>query len=82
MLFHEDFPQKDENGKSVIPTRNDFASLSRLEAGEHCTLVVGRVHTSLNALLKHWRRPAWPKVVRELLDTPLVQMGTHFAVLV
>lgn len=67
---------------SVILTRNNFATLSRLEAGENCALVVGRVHTSLNTLLKHRRGPAWPKVVRELLDTPLVQMGSHLAVLI
>ncbi|TNN89154.1 hypothetical protein EYF80_000442 [Liparis tanakae] len=54
----------------------------RLEAGEDGALVVGGVHTSLNTLLKHRRGPARPKVVRELLDPPLVQKGPHLAVLV
>lgn len=37
----------------MILTRNDFTTLSRLEAGEDCALVVSRVHTSLDTLLKH-----------------------------
>ncbi|KAF3839366.1 hypothetical protein F7725_018083 [Dissostichus mawsoni] len=53
-----------------------------LKAGEDGALVVGRVHAGLNTLLEDRGGPARPKVIRELLDTPRVQMGARFAVLV
>lgn len=53
-------------------TRDDFAALSGLEAGENGGLVGGRVYTGLNALLEHRGRPAGPKVIGQQLDTLLV----------
>ncbi len=81
-ILFPDASRKKKNDREKILTWNDFASLSRLEAREDCALIVGRVHTSLNALLEHRGSPAWPEVVGELLDSPLVQMGPHLAVLV
>lgn len=73
---------RDWDWVSVIPTRDNFATLAWFEAREDSGLVVCTVHTGLDALLKHRGSPAWPKVVWELLDTPLVQMWSHLAVLV
>lgn len=56
--------------------------MALLEEAEDSFLVISTVNASLDRLLQYHRGTGWPKMVRELLDLLLIQVGACAAALV
>lgn len=56
--------------------------MALFEEAEDSFLVISTVNASLDSLLQHHRGTGWPKMVRELLDLLLIQVGARAAALV